>query len=124
MYPHVLCKGIAAEIHDGSDSTCFHVNALQGVDTIINEESVKLLSCQVKHHFLLPATVGFHFAIPFAIFVESEGVSLQFVAHGIEDDSLVVSVGKEVKLVVYGIYGVIDRVGDPKIGTDSSGMQQ
>ena len=123
MYPHVLCKGIAAKIHDRSDGASFQVNAFQGVDAIINEKSIEFLSRHIVHHFLLPASVGFHFAVPFTIFVEGQGVALHFVAHGIEDDRLMVGVGKEVKLVVNGINGVVNWVGDPKIGANSSGMQ-
>ena len=120
--PHILSKGIAAEVHDGGGRSSFQIDALQGVDAIVDEEGVEFLPCCVIQHFLFPAAVEFHLAVPFAVFVEGEGIVLQFIADGIEDNGLMVGVGKEVELVVDGVNRVIDRVGNPKVSTDSASM--
>ena len=124
MNPHIFRKGIAAEVHHGGGRSGFQVDVFQGIDAIVNEEGIELFPCCIIHHFLLPAAVGHHLAVPFAVFVEGEWITLQFVADSIEDDGFVVGVGKEVELVVNGVLGVIDWVGNPKVATDSSCMQQ
>ena len=120
--PHILSKRIAAEVQNGGGRSSFQVDALQGIDAIVDEEGVEFLPCCVIQHFLFPAAVGHHLAIPFAVFVEGEGIALQFVADGIEDNGLMVGVGKEIELVVDGVNRVIDRVGNPKIGADTASM--
>ena len=41
MYPHVLRKRIAAEVHHGGGRSGFQVDALQSVDTVGDEKSIK-----------------------------------------------------------------------------------
>ena len=103
MNPHILSEGISAEVHHGGGRSGFQVDAFQGIDAIVDKEGVELLSGLVDQHFPLPAAVGFHFAVPFAVFVEGEGVTLQLVAGRIEDNRFVVDVGEDVELVVDGI---------------------
>ena len=108
MNPHVLREGIAAEVHDGGGGAGLQVDALQGIDAVVDEKSVELFPCIVHQHLLLPATVGLHLAVPFAVFVEGERVTLQLVASGIENNGFVVDVGENIELVVDGINRGID----------------
>ena len=120
MNPHVLRERVAAEVHDGGDGACLQVDAFEGVDAVVDEEGVELLPRRVMQHLLFPAAVRLHFAVPFAVFVESQGIPFHFVADGIKDDGLVVGVGKEVKFVVDGVNRIIDWVGNPKVGANAS----
>ena len=95
--PHILSKGIATEVHHGGGRSGFQVDALQGVDAIVDEKGVEFLPSCVIQHFLFPAAVEFHLAVPFAVFVEGEGIALQFIAYCIKNNGLVVGVGKEIE---------------------------
>ncbi len=124
MYSQILCKWITTEIHDGGGGARSQVDEFQSVYAIINEKSVKLFLRHIIYHFLLPAAVGYHFAIPFAVCVKRQRIAFYLIACDIEDDGLMVSVCKEVEFVVDGVNRVIDWVGNPKVGADSASMQQ
>ena len=82
---YVLCKGIAAEVHYWGDCASPEVDPVQGAKAVVDENGVKLLSGNVGQYVLLPTAVGFHLAVPFAVFVEGEGIAFQQVAVGVED---------------------------------------
>ena len=94
MNPYVLRKRIAAEVQDWLDGAGLQVDAIQGAESVVDEDGVKLLSGGVDQHILLPASVGLYLAVPFSVFVEGEGIAFQHVAFGVEDESFVVDEGE------------------------------
>ena len=74
--PQVVGEGVAAEVHDGGDRAFLYVDTHESVEAVVDEEGVELFPSLVNQHILFPAAVGHHLAVPFADFVEGEGIAL------------------------------------------------